>query len=192
VREKMSTDDTVVARSPNAFTEDERQDLMAMVRAGGVVGDAVLEENVRNAKCLVIAGRAACLVGVAALKILQASHRQYVKARAGAPVEAKDFPFELGYVFVLPSARRKGLGLTLCRAALDPAAGRGVFATARTEESSDIAGVSFGVVAFGGLRGKAIGPRLHRDHAVSPREVSNLVLPNVCRHGPARDEQNGR
>src|SRR3989442_626397 len=45
------------------------------------------------------------------------------------------------------------------------------------EDSPDIAGVSFGIVAFGGLRGKAIGPRLHRDHAMSPGEVSDLVLP---------------
>lgn len=128
----MSTEHTVVAQPPRAFGETEIQDLMAMVRAGGEVGDAVLEENVRNAKCLVVVRQASCLVGVAALKNPKASYRQNIKAKARAAVDAQDFPFELGYIFVLPSARRQGLAVKLCHAALASADGKGVFATART------------------------------------------------------------
>lgn len=128
----MSTEQSLVAQPPQAFTEPEIQDFMAMVRAGGEVGDAVLEQNVRNAKCLVVVRQASCLVGVAALKNPQARYRQYIKVNAGIAVLAQDFPFELGYVFVLPSARRQGLAVKLCRAALASVDGNGVFATART------------------------------------------------------------
>lgn len=128
----MSTEHSLVAQPPQAFAEIEIQDFMAMVRAGGEVGDTVLEQNVRNAKCLVVVRQASCLVGVAALKNPQASYRHSIKAKAGVTVDAQDFPFELGYIFVLPSARRQGLAVKLCRAALAPAHGKGVFATAHT------------------------------------------------------------
>src|SRR3989338_7075829 len=128
----MSIKHNIVMHPPQVFAETEIQDFMAMVRAGGEVGDTVLEQNVRNAKCLVVARQASCLVGVAALKNPQASYRQSIKAKAGVAVDTQDFPFELGYVFVLPSARRQGLAVKLCRAALAPADGKRVFATART------------------------------------------------------------
>lgn len=47
-------------------------------------------------------------------------------------VGASEFPFELGYVFVLPSARRQGFSVELARLALSAAEGKGVFATSRT------------------------------------------------------------
>src|SRR5437667_290588 len=131
----MSTEFTLVAQPPQMFEEPDIQDFMAMVRAGGEVGDTVLEENVRHAKCLVVARQASCLVGIAGLKIPKASHRRSIKLKAGATVGAEQFPFELGYVFVLPSARGQRLGNRLCQAALDPADGKGVFATARTNNN---------------------------------------------------------
>src|SRR6266536_5897073 len=129
----MRVEHILVAQPPQAFAELEIQDLIATVRAGGEVGGAILEENVRNAKCLVIVREASLLVGVAALKIPKAGYRRDIKTKAAATIGVEEFPFELGYVFVLPSARRQHLGLRLCRAALDPADGKGVFATARTD-----------------------------------------------------------
>lgn len=123
---------TLIAQPPQAFAETEIQDFLAMVRAGEEVGGAVLEQNVRNAKCLVVARRSSCLVGVAALKNPQPSYRRTIKTKAGVVVGLQDYPFELGYIFVLPSARRQGIAVKLCRAALAPADGKGVFATART------------------------------------------------------------
>jgi len=113
--------------------EPEIQDFIAMVRAGGEVGDAVLEENVRNAESLAVAHQGACLVAVAALKKPKASYRTNIHAKSKVAVDAGAFPFELGYVFVLPSARYGGIGLTLCNTALSPAGSKGVFATARTD-----------------------------------------------------------
>ena len=128
----MSTKHTIVAQSPGDFGESEMQDFIAMVRAGGEVGDAVLEENVRNASCLVVVRQDACLVAVAALKNPKANYRKNIYTKTGVALDAHDFPFELGYIFVLPSARNQGIGLKLCNAALSRVRGKGIFATART------------------------------------------------------------
>src|SRR5258708_39779953 len=101
----MTTDFTLVAQPPQTFTEPDIQDFMALVRAGGEVGETVLEENGRHAKCLVAARQASCLVGVAALKIPKPRYRRSIKVTAGAAVRADRVPFELGDIFVLPSAR---------------------------------------------------------------------------------------
>lgn len=168
----MSTEHTLVAQPPQAFTENEMQDFMAMVRAGGEVGDAVFEENVRNAKCLVVVRQASCLLGVAALKNPKASYRQNIKAKAKAAVDAQDFPFELGYIFVLPSARRQGLAVKLCRAALAPADKKGVFATARTNNDGMTAILpTFGFLKTGRPYGSVRGGhqlQLFVRHAAQP------------------------
>jgi GNAT superfamily N-acetyltransferase len=128
----MSGDKSLVARKPRFFSEIELQDFIAMVRAGGEVGDVVLERNVREAECLVFLRRGRCLVGVAALKNPLSSYRTTIKLKSGVAVKPSEFPFELGYVFVLPSARRQGCSVELTRAALSAAGGKGVFATSRT------------------------------------------------------------
>lgn len=123
----------VVARALGTVEEAQRQDFMAIVRAGGEVSDASLGRNTREAERLVFARQGGSLVGVAALKNPQPHHRATIKQKAGVAVEVMDFPFELGYIFVLPCARRGGLATKLCRSALRAANGRGVFATARTD-----------------------------------------------------------
>jgi GNAT superfamily N-acetyltransferase len=127
----MSAQYTILAQAPWALTEPEIQDFIAMVRAGGEVGNVVLEENVRNAQCLVVARDGLCLIAVGALKNPKTSYRKNVRVKAGVTVDVQAFPFELGYLFVLPSARNHGIGHKLCEAALSAAKGEGVFATAR-------------------------------------------------------------
>jgi GNAT superfamily N-acetyltransferase len=128
----LSANHSVIAQPPRDFAEPEIQDFIALVRAGGEVGDAALEENVRNAECLVFVRQTSCLVAVAALKNPKASYRKNIHTKAGVAVNSDSFPFELGYIFVLPSARNQGIGAMLCESALSPAGERGVFATART------------------------------------------------------------
>lgn len=128
----MTTKYTIIAQSPGALDEAEIQDFIAMVRAGGEVGDAVLEENVRKAECLVVVRQASCLVAVAALKNPKTSYRKKIQVKVEGAMDADDFPFEFGYLFVLPSARNQGIGAKLSEAALSAARGKGVFATART------------------------------------------------------------
>lgn len=132
----MSDHKTIVTKQPRYFTEAELQDFMALVRAGGEVGEAVLENNVRNAKCLVFLRQGGCLSGVAALKNPLPSYRQKVGKKTGVFVGASEFSFELGYIFVLPSARRQGFSIELTSAALLAAEGKGVFATSHTNNVS--------------------------------------------------------
>jgi len=114
---------TVTAKAPQDFAEPDIHDFLAMVRSGGEVGEAALENNIRNAKCLAVARQGSCLVGVAALKNPLATYRSRIQTKTGVAVDKQDFPFELGYIFVVPSARRQGIGDELCRAALDAADG---------------------------------------------------------------------
>jgi predicted GNAT family N-acyltransferase len=141
---------TNTTKNPESFSEDELQDFIAMVRAGGEVGDAVLEKNIRNAQCLVFLRRDSCLTGVAALKNPLQSYRDTIESKSGVSVDAKDYPFELGYVFVLPSARHQGLSICLTSSALSMRSDKGVFATARTDNPKMHATLKkFGFVQIG-------------------------------------------
>ena len=122
-----------LTRRPGELTEPEIQDFIAMVRKGGEVGGVVLEANVRNAECLLVARRASYLVAVAALKIPKITYRTKIGGKSGVTVSSEAFPFELGYLFVLPIARNQGIGRKLCEDAVHTAASKGVFATARTD-----------------------------------------------------------
>lgn len=128
----MRSGHILVGKPPEAFSEPEILDFMALVHTGYEVGNVMLERNVRNATCLVFGRQASCLVGVAALKNPLTSYRQNIESMAVVALNDMEFPFELGYLFVLPSARLQGLAVKLCQAALSLAACRGVFATART------------------------------------------------------------
>lgn len=146
----MNGHKTIVAQQPDFFTEAELQDFIAFVLAGGEVADAVLGNNVRKAKCLIFLRQGDCLSGVAALKNPLQSYRQKIEKKTGVPVAASDFPFELGYIFVLPSARRQGLSVELTSAALSAAEGKGVFATTRTNNLGMLATLGkFGFVQSG-------------------------------------------
>lgn len=128
----MTTKYSIVVQSPGALAEPEIQDFIAMVRAGEEVGGAVLEANVRKAEYLAVARQASCLVAVAALKNPKASYRKKIQLKAGVAIDRRAFPFEFGYLFVLPSARGQGIGVRMSEAILSAAGGKGVFATART------------------------------------------------------------
>jgi GNAT superfamily N-acetyltransferase len=125
----------ITAKEAGAYSEAERQDFLRLVRQGGEVGDAVLERNVRDAKCLVFHRIGAVLVGVAALKIPQHSYRIRISASSGTEMSAASFPFELGYVFITENYRRRGLSRRLVQKALAAADDSGVFATSRSDNT---------------------------------------------------------
>jgi hypothetical protein len=78
----------ITAKEAGAFSEAERQDFLRLVREGGEVGDAVLESNVRNAKCLVFLRSASALIGIAALKNPRQSYRQRIGTETGVEISA--------------------------------------------------------------------------------------------------------
>ena len=92
----MSTKPNLAAQPPQAFTDTEIQDFIAMVRIGGEVGNVDLEQNVRNAKCLVVIRRDSSLIGIEALKNPQTNYRHKIETKSGVDVIPQELPIEFG------------------------------------------------------------------------------------------------
>jgi hypothetical protein len=122
---------TVDARPPETFRPTEVDDFVALVLAGGEVSAHGLRERVVNAKCISLLRRGECLVGVAGLKNPELSYRERIQRSSEVSLSESAFPFEIGWVFILPSARGEGQCLPLCRPVVAAAGGSGVFATSR-------------------------------------------------------------
>lgn len=130
----MKTENSqIVAKAPAAFSDIEIADFVALVLAGGEVTPRGLEGRVRSAERIAFLRGNGCLLGVAGLKHPSQSHRSKVAAVSGEPLPSTEFPFELGWIFILPSARGRRLSLPLCRSLIDAAVTQGVFATSRTD-----------------------------------------------------------
>jgi GNAT superfamily N-acetyltransferase len=126
----------IVARVPNDCSPIELDDFMALVLAGGEVSKEGLEGRVRSAASLVFLGLGCCLSGVAALKSPEPHYRKDVSRKSGIELSEADFPYELGWVFVMPHARGRGFSADLTRMALSCAPEAGVFATSRADNAA--------------------------------------------------------
>lgn len=123
----------LVVRNPDDCGSIEIHDFMALVLAGGEVSKEGLEHRVRSAASLVFLGLGCCLSGVAALKTPEPHYRTDVSRKSGIELREPDFPYELGWVFVMPHARERGFSTDLTQMALSTAQGAGVFATSRAD-----------------------------------------------------------
>lgn len=121
------------ALEPSDCDDKAIGDFMALVLAGGEVAQEGLERRIRCAVRLVFLSVGGCLSGIAALKRPEQGYRKHVSSRAGFPLPEAGFPFELGWVFVMPRARGRRFSLDLTRAAMSAADTSGVFATSRTD-----------------------------------------------------------
>ncbi len=127
------TSTPIAVKSPRQCSSNELDDFTAFVLAGGEVIRAGLGERVRNAHALLFMRENTCLVGIAALKSPSVEYRARVFEQSGAALSPLAFPFELGWVFLLPSARGRSLSRHLVQAAADHVADAQVFATSRTD-----------------------------------------------------------
>ena len=126
---------TFVAKPPSEFSTAEIEDFISFVLAGGEVTPNGLREQVTKAECLAFLRRDKCLVGVAGLKNPRSSYRTKVQNSSHIKLSRAAFPFELGWVFILPSARGAKLSLPLCQPVVEAAGSAGVFATSRAGNS---------------------------------------------------------
>ena len=131
----MDSHEVVTIKRPGECSAAELQDFAALVLAGGEVTSVGLDERVRKAENLVFLTQDGCLKGIAAVKNPASGYRSGVFQKAQASVQAKDYPFELGWVFVIPSSRGAGLSHKLVQAALSAVSGQGVFATSRSDNA---------------------------------------------------------
>lgn len=123
----------VFDREPSDCDGKDIGDFMALVLAGGEVTPKGLEDRIRSAVRLIFLSVGCCLCGVAALKRPEQSYRKDVSSKSGVSLPKAEYPFELGWVFVMPSARGRRFSIDLTRAALSAADTAGVFATSRID-----------------------------------------------------------
>lgn len=123
----------IVVYEPAELTDADRASFIELVRAGGEVGGQLLEKNIANAQALVFLRQEGQIRGIAALKRPLPSYRKRIGKSANAGLSDADFPYELGYIFIVPEARGQKLSGPLVAKALEIASGSGVFATARID-----------------------------------------------------------
>ena len=131
----MNSSEHIFVKKPSECSDAEVQNFVTQVLSGGAVTALGLESRVISAAFLVFLTQGQCLKGVAALKRPKPMYRKSVSERAGIPLDVAAFPFELGWVFVQPSARGAGLSSKLVSTALSAAPGAGVFATSRSDNT---------------------------------------------------------
>lgn len=76
------------------------------------------------------------LAAIAALKGPSPRHREYVFQKAAAGVSPADYEHELGWVFVVPDHRGRGIAGSLCRDLMSRVPASFVFATTRPDNES--------------------------------------------------------
>jgi GNAT superfamily N-acetyltransferase len=138
----MNVEMEITAAAPTHFTDEERAVFSELVKRGGEVTNNALATNIKNAKAIVLGKCAEGIQGVAALKRPQASYRKRIGDKAGVALGQKTFPYELGYVFLVPEMQRKGLSHRLVAKALEHTDSAGVFATTRADNAAMLATLS--------------------------------------------------
>ncbi len=135
----MSAEIEITVAAPHRLSEEERAAFSNLVQQGGEVGGDALATNIRSAKALILVRCAEEIKGITALKRPQASYRRRICEKAGVKIEEDSFPYELGYVLLLPEMQGKRLSHRLVAHALEHADGAGVFATTRTDNGAMLA-----------------------------------------------------
>lgn len=121
------------AAEPREFTPVEIDGFVSLVLAGGEVIPHGLRARVIQAAQLAFTRENGCVVAVAGLKKPSQNHRNEVAAGSKTQLPERDYPLELGWVFIRPSARGRKLSFPLCQVLVTAANGRGIFATSRVD-----------------------------------------------------------
>ena len=174
----------LIAKSPDECSNIEIGAFIALVRAGGEVSIQGLTERIRGAAALVFARVDGSVVGVAALKQPQASYRRRISSECGAPISATEFPYELGWVYVLPEARGKSYSHLLSHAALAESKGSGVFATSRTDNIAMHR--SLAKVGFVSIGNPFVSGRGKHSLQVFVRHAAQPIIPPDLAHKAAQ------
>ena len=120
---------TVVVRAPVDCVADDISAFKQLVLSGGEVTPETLPGLVSRALTLGFGRAGERLVAVGAIKRPNPAHRDKVFAQAGVERDPSKFAFELGWVYVLPSARRRGLARSLVATLISSLNGRQAYAT---------------------------------------------------------------
>lgn len=126
-----------VLKRPSDCEGSELGRFESLVRRGFHGSDDGLQARLRRAALLAYqAGTEGEWVGIAALKRPHPAHVLEVARGTGFDLARTQGELELGWVFVIPSHRRRGVARELCTRLVDRAEGRAVFATTRSDNGA--------------------------------------------------------
>lgn len=125
----------IVVRAPSACTSQDLAQFQQFVLTGGEVNPRTLPRLMSRAVSLALAKSDNQLVAVAAVKRPYASHRADVFAKARAPQDPTQFALELGWFYVHPSARGRGIASDLAECLVDTLQGAPAYATSRADNN---------------------------------------------------------
>lgn len=124
---------SIIARAPSACAAEEITAFEQLVVAGGEVNVETLPGLLSRALSLAFASLGERLVAVGAIKRPHEDYRIGVFEKAGASQNATQFKFELGWVYVEPSFRRRGLACALVKTLVHSLNGVPAYATSRED-----------------------------------------------------------
>ena len=106
----------IITAHPSAFTAKDRGEFFRMLQGSATVSGTGLRGRIDRAGRLAFARcPGGNLLGIAALKIPNASYRARISVASGVDLNTCDFPFERGWLFVEPSMRGQGIGMALIK-----------------------------------------------------------------------------
>ncbi|MDX0979870.1 hypothetical protein GOE03_28375 [Sinorhizobium medicae] len=121
----------VECKSPSRCTEAELDCFGAIVAEGGEIADGI-RNRVESAHVLGFVTYEGVIVGAAALKKPKASYHAKVFENAKSRANPKDYPFELGWIFLQTPHQKKGQMTKLLGQLMPLVKGQNMFATTRT------------------------------------------------------------
>jgi GNAT superfamily N-acetyltransferase len=122
-------------KSPHECSESELTTLEKLIIDGGEVMTNGLRNRIKLAERLIFLLEGEC-VAVGAIKNPSDQYKADVFKKSGVPSSQSKYKYELGWLYVIPSARKKGLGHLLIESALKFVGSSGCFATTRANNDS--------------------------------------------------------
>ena len=104
-----------VVKKPSECTMSELDAFQNLVVEGREVTPHGLRQRIEQAAALVFINDGEC-IAVGAIKNPNKGYKDGVFSKAGVADKSKDFNFELGWLYVTPGARGRGLGHSLMQA----------------------------------------------------------------------------
>jgi len=119
---------------PTQCSDRELELFEELVLLGGEVDPNGFSGRILRAERLVFGRTGELIVAVAGLKRPGRNYRARTALKSGLCLAEADWPFEFGWVFVCPSARRQGVAYDLVANAVDGIR-NGIFATSRADNT---------------------------------------------------------